>query len=161
MHWYHVGILRMNHDLKLDKNELQRLYRSALTCRALPQLLVFLFPPLPGFEDASQAGQLAVAANGWSADRRHHTTRVKGSRLLHDIYNRELEKRARIKLSADCMVILLIFLESTWSHVAKALIKTKQKKKQVLIKYQDVWYLRNALLWGQHIWVFSLRRDLL
>lgn len=32
-----------------------------LTCRGL-QLLVLLFPPLPRFEDASQAGQLAVTA---------------------------------------------------------------------------------------------------
>lgn len=32
------------------------------------QLLVFLFPPLPGLEDASQTGQLAVAANGRRTD---------------------------------------------------------------------------------------------
>lgn len=38
-----------------------------LTCRGL-QLLVFLFPPFPGLEDASQAGQLAVAADGRRTD---------------------------------------------------------------------------------------------
>lgn len=32
------------------------------------QLLVLLFPPLPGLENASQAGQLAVAPDGRSAN---------------------------------------------------------------------------------------------
>lgn len=40
---------------------------AALTGGRL-QLLVLLFPPLPGLEDASQAGQLAVAPDGRSAD---------------------------------------------------------------------------------------------
>lgn len=45
------------------------------TCGTLLELLIFLFPPLPGLEDAPQAGQLAVTADGWSVDPRHQATR--------------------------------------------------------------------------------------
>lgn len=51
--------------------------------RALPEFLVFLFPPLPGFEDAPQAGQLTVAADGWRSDPGHQTSRMKRSVLIH------------------------------------------------------------------------------
>ena len=48
---------------------------TSLTRRGL-QLLPFLFPPLPGFEDAPQAGELAAAAHGRSAHPRHHAAGV-------------------------------------------------------------------------------------
>lgn len=56
------------------------------TCGTLLELLVFLFPPLPGLEDAPQAGQLAVPADGWSVDPRHQATRSQHPLLVHKLY---------------------------------------------------------------------------
>lgn len=41
------------------------------TCGTLLELLIFLFPPLPGLEDAPQGGQFAVTSDGWSVDPCH------------------------------------------------------------------------------------------
>lgn len=56
------------------------------TCGTLLQLLIFLFPPLPGLEDAPQAGQLAIPADGWSVDPRHQATRPQHPLLVHKLY---------------------------------------------------------------------------
>lgn len=45
------------------------------TCGTLLELLVFLFPPLPGLEEAPQGGQFAVSADGWRVDPAHQATR--------------------------------------------------------------------------------------
>lgn len=57
-----------------------------LTCRRL-QLFVFLFPPFPGLEDASQAGQLTVAADGRSTNPWDQAARMQHPLLVHHIYN--------------------------------------------------------------------------
>lgn len=56
------------------------------TCGTLLELLIFLFPPLPGLEDAPQAGQLAVPADGWSVDPRHQATGSQHPLLVHKLY---------------------------------------------------------------------------
>lgn len=56
-----------------------------LTCGGL-QLLVFLFPPFPGLEDASQAGQLAVAADGRRTNPWDQATRMQHPLLVHHVY---------------------------------------------------------------------------
>lgn len=56
------------------------------TCGTLLELLIFLFPPLPGLEDAPQAGQLAVPADRWSVDPRHQATRSQHPLLVHQLY---------------------------------------------------------------------------
>lgn len=56
------------------------------TCRTLLELLIFLFPPLPGLEDAPKGGQLAVAADGWSADAGHQAASPQHPLLLHQLY---------------------------------------------------------------------------
>lgn len=61
-------------------------FAAALTCGRL-QLLVLLFPPLPGLEDASQAGQLAVATDGRGTDPRDQTAWMQRPLLVHRICN--------------------------------------------------------------------------
>lgn len=56
-----------------------------LTCSGL-QLLVLLFPPFPGFEDASEAGQFTVAAGGRRTNPWDKDTWVQSSLLVHHIY---------------------------------------------------------------------------
>lgn len=56
------------------------------TCGTLLELLVFLFPPLPGLEDAPQGGQLAVTADGWSVDPGHQATSPQHPLLVHQLY---------------------------------------------------------------------------
>lgn len=55
------------------------------TCGTLLELLIFLFPPLPGLEDAPQAGQLAVSADRWSVDPRHQATRSQHPLLVYQL----------------------------------------------------------------------------
>lgn len=63
------------------------------TCGTLLELLIFLFPPLPGLEDAPQAGQLAVPADGWSVDPRHQATRSQHPLLVHKLYCSYCQKK--------------------------------------------------------------------
>lgn len=56
------------------------------TCGTLLELLVFLFPPLPGLEDAPQGGQLAVASDGWSVHAAHQATRSQHPLLVQHLY---------------------------------------------------------------------------
>lgn len=56
------------------------------TCGTLLELLIFLFPPLPGLEDAPQAGQLTVSADRWSVDPRHQATRSQHPLLVYQLY---------------------------------------------------------------------------
>lgn len=56
------------------------------TCGTLLELLIFLFPPLPGLEDAPQARQLAIPADGGSVDPRHQATRPQYPLLVHKLY---------------------------------------------------------------------------
>lgn len=58
------------------------------TCGTLLELLVFLFPPLPGLEDAPQGGQLAVASDGWSVDPAHQAAGSQHPLLVHQLYCR-------------------------------------------------------------------------
>lgn len=59
---------------------------AVCTCGTLLELLIFLFPPLPGLEDAPQAGQLAVPADRGSVDPRHQATRSQHPLLVHQLY---------------------------------------------------------------------------
>lgn len=59
---------------------------ACYTCGTLLELLIFLFPPLPRLEDAPQAGQLAVPADGWSVDPRHQATRSQHPLLVHKLH---------------------------------------------------------------------------
>lgn len=59
------------------------------TCRTLLELLVFLFPPLPGFKDAPQGGQLAVTPDGWSVDATHQATCPQHPLLVYQLYYRD------------------------------------------------------------------------
>lgn len=60
---------------------------ACLTCRALLQLLVFLFPPFPRPENTPQRGQLAVAPDGRGVDSTHQTAGAQHLLLLHHICN--------------------------------------------------------------------------
>ncbi len=62
------------------------------TCRALLELLIFLFPPLPGPEDAPQGGQFAVTSDGWSVDPRHQAAGPQHPLLVHQLYYSEREE---------------------------------------------------------------------
>lgn len=59
------------------------------TCGTLLELLVFLFPPFPGLEDAPQGGQLAVASDGWSVDAGHQAPCPQHPLLVHQLYCRD------------------------------------------------------------------------
>lgn len=56
------------------------------TCGTLLELLIFLFPPLPGLEDAPQGGQLAVTSDRWSVDPGHQATGPQHPLLVHQLY---------------------------------------------------------------------------
>lgn len=56
------------------------------TCGTLLELLIFLFPPLPGLEDAPQGGQLAVTSDGRSVDAGHQATCPQHPLLVHQLY---------------------------------------------------------------------------
>lgn len=59
---------------------------SHLTCGTLLELLVFLFPPLPGLEDAPQGGQLAVTSDWRCVHPSHQATGPQHPLLVHHIY---------------------------------------------------------------------------
>ncbi len=61
------------------------------TCGTLLELLIFLFPPLPGPEDAPQGGQFAVTSDGWSVDPSHQAAGPQHPLLVHQLYYSESE----------------------------------------------------------------------
>lgn len=76
------------------------------TCGTLLELLIFLFPPLPGLEDASQAGQLAAPANGWSVDPRHQTTGSPRPLLVYKLYCSYCQRKTGALLAGGGSVCL-------------------------------------------------------
>lgn len=74
-------MVRKKHDHSSQLNLVQR-----LTCGALLQLVVFLFPPLPRPEQTPQRGQFTVAADGRGVHPTDQTAGAQNPLLFHQVY---------------------------------------------------------------------------